>query len=102
MLKAALVSTAVAQHLLRNHLGVLPCLFIPGKFIAIRLGDRFPSAHDNIDPFWMPIWGPDPTPIDTETIGASYAPRRSALLSRLPGSNPFAEARMSDAIASVK
>jgi hypothetical protein len=51
MLKAALVSTAVAQHLLRNHLGVLPCLFIPGKFTAIRLGDRFPSAHDNIEKY---------------------------------------------------
>src|ERR1019366_5906518 len=37
-----------------------------------------------------------------ETIGASYAPRRSALLARLPGSNPFADARVRDTFASVK
>ena len=36
------------------------------------------------------------------TTGASYAPRRSALLSRLPGSNPFADARVRDTLASVK
>src|ERR1019366_6517617 len=37
-----------------------------------------------------------------ETTGASYAPRRSALLSRLPGSNPFADACVRDTFASVK
>ena len=37
-----------------------------------------------------------------ETIGASYAPRRSALLSRLPGSNPLADARVRDASAAIE
>ena len=37
-----------------------------------------------------------------ETIGASYTPRRSALLWGLPGSNPFADARVRNAFASVK
>ena len=36
------------------------------------------------------------------TKGASYAPRRSALLARLPGGNPVADARMSDAFAAIK
>jgi len=49
MLKTALVPMASAQHLLRNHFGVFPRLLIPGKFIAVRIGDRLPSAHDDIE-----------------------------------------------------
>ena len=37
-----------------------------------------------------------------ETIGASYAPRRSALIACLPGSNPIADARVRDAFAAVE
>ena len=32
----------------------------------------------------------------------SYAPRRSALLARLPGSDPFADARVRDAFAAIE
>jgi hypothetical protein len=49
MFQAALVPNAVAQHLSRNHLSVLTRLFIPSKFIAFRIRDRVPPAHDDIE-----------------------------------------------------
>ena len=32
-----------------DHSGVLPRLFITGEFIAIRIGNRFPLAHNDIE-----------------------------------------------------
>ena len=49
MLKPALVPMAALKHLSCNHSGVLPRLFITGEFIAIRIGNRFPLAHNDIE-----------------------------------------------------
>ena len=40
---------AALQHIARNHSGVLPRLFITGEFIALRIGNRFPPAHNDIE-----------------------------------------------------
>ena len=49
MLKAALVPNAPAQHLSRNRSGVPPRFFIPRELIAVRIGNRFPPAHNDIE-----------------------------------------------------
>jgi hypothetical protein len=49
MLKAAFVPMAVLQHIARNHSGVFQRFFIAGKFIALRIGNRFPPAHNDIE-----------------------------------------------------
>jgi hypothetical protein len=49
MLKAAFVPMAVLQHIARNHSGVLSRFFITGEYIAIRIGNRFPLAHNDIE-----------------------------------------------------
>jgi hypothetical protein len=51
MLKAALVPMAALKHLSCNHSGVLPRLFITGEYIAIRIRNRFPPSHDDIEKY---------------------------------------------------
>ena len=49
MLKAAVVPDVISQHVPRDVLGVLSRLFIPGQFVAVRIGDSPPPAHDDIE-----------------------------------------------------
>jgi hypothetical protein len=49
MLEAALVPLAVLKHLSCNHFGVLPRFFITGEYIAIRIRNRSPPLHDDIE-----------------------------------------------------
>ena len=49
MLKAAFIPMAALKHISRDHSGVISRLFIAGEFITIRIGNRFPPAHDDIE-----------------------------------------------------
>jgi hypothetical protein len=49
LLKTAFVPMAAIQHITRDHSGVSPGFFISGEFIAIRIGNRFPLAHNDIE-----------------------------------------------------
>jgi hypothetical protein len=49
MLKAALVPMAALKHLSCNHSGVLPRFFVTGEYITIRIRNRFPPSHDDIE-----------------------------------------------------
>jgi hypothetical protein len=49
MLKTALVPMAALKHLSCNHSGVLSRVFIAGQFIAIRIGNHSPPAHNDIE-----------------------------------------------------
>jgi hypothetical protein len=49
MLKPALVPMAALKHLSCNHSSVRPRLFITGEFITIRIRNRFPLAHNDIE-----------------------------------------------------
>jgi hypothetical protein len=40
---------AALQHIARNHSGVFARLFVSGEFIALWIGNRFPSAHCDIE-----------------------------------------------------
>jgi hypothetical protein len=49
MLKTALVPGVIRQHFSRNDFGVLSRFFIPGRFIALRIGNSLAAAHDDIE-----------------------------------------------------
>jgi hypothetical protein len=49
MLKAALVPDVISQHVPRDDLGVLSCLFIPGQLITLGIGDSLAPAHNDIE-----------------------------------------------------
>jgi hypothetical protein len=48
-LKATRVPKPSLQHLSRDHLGVFPRFFIPGKFVTVRIRGSLPSAHDDVE-----------------------------------------------------
>jgi hypothetical protein len=43
------ITDVISQHVPRDDLGVLSCLFIPGQLITLGIGDSLAPAHNDIE-----------------------------------------------------